>query len=70
MREALICNQHALSMQLEAISMHSEAHAPIRAMPNGPCTHMQSACNQSAISTHPSERCPTAPAAAPAEMQI
>ena len=52
MREALGCNQHALRMQFEAISMHSEAHAPIRAMPNGPLMRkaisMQSERNQHA----------------------
>jgi hypothetical protein len=31
-------NQHAPSVQCEAISMHAEAHAPIRAMPSGPCS--------------------------------
>jgi hypothetical protein len=52
MRDAIRCNQHALRMQFEAISMHSEAHAPIRAMPNGPLMReaisMQSERNQHA----------------------
>jgi hypothetical protein len=60
-------NQHALR---GARTHPSDAQRTLNEGGNQHAIRAQSARNQSPNSTHPSERCPTDPAAAPAEMQI